>query len=229
MLGAQVVGVRLGVRGEGAEDGSPVGVDVGQGGDRGLAARRLGAPTGQVHLVTLGGGTDGPAQARRSMPVVSARDAGTATAEGCGGRWRGPRCPRWRAAGERFDALVLDAADRVRPHLGTRYAELEFAVEEVPPQDPAPWEEQTAPLGRLLRGTATPPEPGRRLPAAGRGPGAGRPGPRRHRPRGRHRAGRGAARGAAARDRPRDRPGPLRRRDRRGTEALGLPWRAARR
>jgi predicted Zn-dependent protease with MMP-like domain len=54
---------------------------------------------------------------------------------------------------ERFDALVLDSADRVRPHLGSRYAELEFAVEEVPPQDPAPWEEQTAPLGRLLRGT----------------------------------------------------------------------------
>ena len=57
----------------------------------------------------------------------------------------------------RFDSLVLDAADRVRPHLGTRYAELEFAVEEVPPQDPAPWEEQTAPLGRLLRGTASRP------------------------------------------------------------------------
>jgi len=57
----------------------------------------------------------------------------------------------------RFDASVLDAADRVRPHLGTRYADLEFAVEEVPPQDPAPWEEQTAPLGRLLRSTATRP------------------------------------------------------------------------
>jgi predicted Zn-dependent protease with MMP-like domain len=57
----------------------------------------------------------------------------------------------------RFDALVLDAADRMRPHLGTRYAGLEFAVEEVPPQDPAPWEEQTAPLGRLLRGTGTRP------------------------------------------------------------------------
>ena len=26
-----------------------------------------------------------------------------------------------------------------------------------PPQDPAPWEEQTAPLGRLLRGTTTRP------------------------------------------------------------------------
>ena len=54
-----------------------------------------------------------------------------------------------------FDSLVLDSADRVRPHLGSRYAELEFAVEEVPPQDPAPWEEQTAPLGRLLRATGS--------------------------------------------------------------------------
>ena len=57
----------------------------------------------------------------------------------------------------RFDSLVLDSADRVRPHLGTRYAGLEFAVEEVPPQDPAPWEEQIPPLGHLLRGTASRP------------------------------------------------------------------------
>lgn len=54
---------------------------------------------------------------------------------------------------ERFDDLVLDAADRLRPHLGSRYADLELAVEDVPPTDPAPWEEQVPPLGRLLRGT----------------------------------------------------------------------------
>lgn len=53
---------------------------------------------------------------------------------------------------ERFDDLVLDAADRLRPHLGSRYAALEFAVEEVPPVDPSPWEEQVAALGRLHRG-----------------------------------------------------------------------------
>jgi len=64
-----------------------------------------------------------------------------------------PPVPAMRSRAEHFDALVLDCADRVRPHLGTRYAALEFAVEEVPPQDPAPWEEQTPPLGRLLRGT----------------------------------------------------------------------------
>ena len=65
--------------------------------------------------------------------------------------------PAMETRRERFDALVLDAADRVRPHLGQRYAALEFAVEEVPPQDPAPWEEQIAPLGRLIRGTSSRP------------------------------------------------------------------------
>lgn len=59
---------------------------------------------------------------------------------------------------ERFDDLVLDAADRVRPHLGNRYAATEFAVEEVPPTDSAPWDEQVAPLGRLLRATASRPD-----------------------------------------------------------------------
>ena len=49
VVGAQVVGVRLRVRRQRAEDSRPVGVDVGQRCDRGPTARRLGAPTGQVH------------------------------------------------------------------------------------------------------------------------------------------------------------------------------------
>ncbi len=68
-----------------------------------------------------------------------------------------PPVPAMQTRRARFDTLVLDAADRMRPHLGTRYAGLEFAVEDVPGQDPAPWEEQTAALGRLLRGTSTRP------------------------------------------------------------------------
>jgi predicted Zn-dependent protease with MMP-like domain len=51
---------------------------------------------------------------------------------------------------ERFDDLVLDSADRVRPVLGQRFAATEFAVEEVPPEDPAPWEAQEPALGRLI-------------------------------------------------------------------------------
>ena len=65
-----------------------------------------------------------------------------------------PAVPAMTTRRERFDDLVLDAADRVRPHLGTRYAGTEFAVQDVPPTDPAPWEEQTPPLGRLLRADA---------------------------------------------------------------------------
>ena len=61
---------------------------------------------------------------------------------------------------ERFDDLVLDAADRIRPHLGNRWAATEFAVQEVPPTDPAPWEDPSPPLGRLLRST---PERGDRV------------------------------------------------------------------
>jgi len=49
VLTAQVVGVRLRVGRQRAQDGRLVGVDVRQGGDRRAAARRLGAPTGQVH------------------------------------------------------------------------------------------------------------------------------------------------------------------------------------
>ena len=49
VLTTQVVGVRLRVGRQRAQDCRLVGVDVRQGGDRGAAARRLGAPTGQVH------------------------------------------------------------------------------------------------------------------------------------------------------------------------------------
>lgn len=49
-----------------------------------------------------------------------------------------------------FDELVLDSADRLEKALRSQRAEVEFAVEDVPPSDPAPWEEQVAPLGRLF-------------------------------------------------------------------------------
>ncbi len=55
---------------------------------------------------------------------------------------------------ELFDDLVLDSADRIQPALRRARAEIEFAVEEVPPGDPAPWEDDIAPLARVFRGTA---------------------------------------------------------------------------
>jgi predicted Zn-dependent protease with MMP-like domain len=51
---------------------------------------------------------------------------------------------------EQFDDLVLDAAARLEPHLGEHGPEVEFAVEDVPPTDPAPWESSAVPLGRLF-------------------------------------------------------------------------------
>lgn len=55
-----------------------------------------------------------------------------------------------RSRREIFDDIVIDVAERAREYLGNRYAAVEFAVEDVPPTDPAPWEEQAAPVGRLL-------------------------------------------------------------------------------
>lgn len=61
-----------------------------------------------------------------------------------------PPVPAMRTRREAFDEIVTDVSERARPYLGNRYAAVEFAVEDVPPTDPAPWEEQAAPVGRLL-------------------------------------------------------------------------------
>ena len=49
-----------------------------------------------------------------------------------------PHLPAWRTRAERFDELVVDAAQ----DLARRWPsvdQIQFAVEEVPPSDPAPW------------------------------------------------------------------------------------------
>jgi predicted Zn-dependent protease with MMP-like domain len=50
---------------------------------------------------------------------------------------RGPLAPSHvpisRSRSERFDDLVLDAVDRLRPQWGKQLSAVEFAVEEVPP------------------------------------------------------------------------------------------------
>ena len=51
---------------------------------------------------------------------------------------------------EQFDELVLDAAARLEHQAGQGLGEVEFAVEDVPPSDPAPWESSDVPLGRLF-------------------------------------------------------------------------------
>lgn len=61
-----------------------------------------------------------------------------------------PPVPAMQTRRDAFDDLVLEVADRVRPVLGSRHDDVEFAVEDVPPTDPPPWEEQLSPLGRLV-------------------------------------------------------------------------------
>jgi predicted Zn-dependent protease with MMP-like domain len=53
---------------------------------------------------------------------------------------------------QRFDELVLDCAARLESRVGAGLRDVEFAVEDVPPTDPAPWEQEGAPLGRTLPG-----------------------------------------------------------------------------
>jgi len=74
-------------------------------------------------------------------------------------RGRGPRGPlAWppvpgmATRAEQFDELVLDAATRMEVRAGRPLGEVEFAVEDVPPSDPAPWESSDVPLGRLFAG-----------------------------------------------------------------------------
>lgn len=70
---------------------------------------------------------------------------------------RGPRgplapsgLPAHRTRRQQFDDLVLDAADRLEERWSRELDGVEFAVEDVPPSDPAPWEHGGVPLGRFF-------------------------------------------------------------------------------
>ena len=70
--------------------------------------------------------------------------------------------PLHRTRGEQFDDLVLDAVEELEEHWAAELAELEFAVEDVPPEDrsadyateygPDAVIDRGVPLGRLYRG-----------------------------------------------------------------------------
>lgn len=72
-------------------------------------------------------------------------------------RGRGPRgplvpaeLPAFRTRADRFDDLVLDAVERLERRWGRELEGAEFAVEDVPPSRPAPWEHGGVPLGRYF-------------------------------------------------------------------------------
>jgi len=79
---------------------------------------------------------------------------------------RGPLAPSHipiaKSRAERFDDLVLDAVDRLRPRWGRQLASVEFAVEEVPPPSelvdgPARLSSDPVPFGRAEPASATQP------------------------------------------------------------------------
>ncbi len=67
-----------------------------------------------------------------------------------------PGTPAHRTRAQRFDDLVLDVVDDLDRIWGPQLKGTEFGVEDVPPSDPAPWEDGGVPLGRCF-----PPEAGR--------------------------------------------------------------------
>ncbi len=88
------------------------------------------------------------------MASTAPRRARSAPRDRHGRGLRGPLVPSGlplaRSRAEQFDGLVLDAAERLDQRWGEQLAEVEFAVEDVPPSDPAPWEHGEVPLGRLF-------------------------------------------------------------------------------
>lgn len=64
-----------------------------------------------------------------------------------------PTLPGWRTRAERFDELVLAVVERLERQVGPELDGVEFAVEAVPPSDPAPWEAGAVPLGRYFPAT----------------------------------------------------------------------------
>jgi len=58
--------------------------------------------------------------------------------------------PAWRSRRDRFDDRVLDAVERLEQRWADQLDGVEFAVEDIPPSDPAPWEHDEVPLGRFF-------------------------------------------------------------------------------
>lgn len=94
--------------------------------------------------------------AQPAVPDLPARPgAGPARRRDRRGRGlRGPvvphTLPAYRTRAERFDDLVLSAVERLERRWGRQLEGTEFAVEDVPPSQPAPWEHGGVPLGRYF-------------------------------------------------------------------------------
>jgi predicted Zn-dependent protease with MMP-like domain len=65
-----------------------------------------------------------------------------------------PEVPLYRSRSGRFDDLVLLAVSQLEPRWETELAGVEFAVEEIPPAEPACDDPDPVPLARLEPGSA---------------------------------------------------------------------------
>lgn len=63
-----------------------------------------------------------------------------------------PVHPAYRTRRERFDECVVHYVDVLRTHWERHLQGMEFAVEDVPPSDPSPWEAHGVPMGRFFTG-----------------------------------------------------------------------------
>ncbi|MFC0646380.1 metallopeptidase family protein [Cellulomonas phragmiteti] len=114
------------------------------------------SPLGPRRPSAPGEGGRTPALRRRSTgvapPVVAAAPVRRRDRRGRG--LRGPvlpmSTPGYRTRAERFDELVLDAVEDLERRWARQIDGAEFAVEDVPPSNPAPWEHGGVPLGRYF-------------------------------------------------------------------------------
>ena len=56
--------------------------------------------------------------------------------------------PGYRTPAQRFDDLVVELSNNFENRIGTKFGNVEVAVEDIPPSDPAPWEEYKVTLAR---------------------------------------------------------------------------------
>jgi predicted Zn-dependent protease with MMP-like domain len=62
--------------------------------------------------------------------------------------------PAYRTRADRFDDAILDSVQALQRDWGKELDRIEFAVEDVPPSDPAPWERSGVALGRCFAADA---------------------------------------------------------------------------
>ncbi|HEU5419748.1 MAG TPA: metallopeptidase family protein [Streptosporangiaceae bacterium] len=90
-------------------------------------------------------------QPARPAPRIRRRDR---HGRGLRGLLAPPEVPLYRSRSERFDDLVLLAVSQLEPRWEAELSGVEFAVEEIPPQEPASFDPEPVPLARLEPGSA---------------------------------------------------------------------------